>query len=252
MVTKIEIKDKHGWVLFTYECENNNIKKTIEEAVRQGESLIFADLSNLDLSHTNLTGADLTYAILYNTNLSYANLEGADLNGADFGNTNLHKANLKNADLSDASLSNSNLRRANLYDAILDGAFLGHCVFSYTKINYPMSLPDGEFIGWSKIWQYRNKKRTPYIVKLKILADSKRSRGTTDECRCDKALVMEIQDLDSNKLDMAEIIDNEYTPLRLSYKVGEIVHALKWYKNRFKESPYEIYFFLDREKAVND
>lgn len=186
---------------FSYSCENNTVKKTVEEAVRRNISLAFADLS---------------YTILRGTILCYANLSGADLNHAD----------LKYAILSDA-----NLLGANLSDA---------------KIDYPMGFPDGEFIGWKKVI-VRNK--SPYIIKLKVLADSKRSRGITDKCRCDKALVLEIQNLDGSKTDLTKVVNNKIK--RCPYEVGKIVKADSWDENRFNECSHGIHFFLDREKAVD-
>jgi hypothetical protein len=53
---KIEIKHRvTGAVLYSYECDGNTIKKTLERAVLSGADLSFADLSFADLS-----GADLS------------------------------------------------------------------------------------------------------------------------------------------------------------------------------------------------
>ena len=61
MKTKIEIKSVFGKLLFEFECENNTIKKTVEEAVESG-----ADLSGARLSGANLYNANLYNANLYN------------------------------------------------------------------------------------------------------------------------------------------------------------------------------------------
>ncbi len=63
-MNKIEILHRYsGEVLYTYECKDNTIKKTVEDA--------------------NLTGADLRDAYLRGANLTGANLTGADLRGAN-------------------------------------------------------------------------------------------------------------------------------------------------------------------------
>ena len=54
MKTKIEIKSVFGSVLFSFEKENNTIKDTLQEAVRQA-----ANLGGADLRDANLRGADL-------------------------------------------------------------------------------------------------------------------------------------------------------------------------------------------------
>ena len=61
---KIEIKSLLSEVLFTYECNDNTIKKTIEKAIGEdadlrGANLRDANLSDADLSDADLRGADL-------------------------------------------------------------------------------------------------------------------------------------------------------------------------------------------------
>ena len=65
MKTKIEIKSFNGNVLFTHEREDNSVKKTVEEAVRQNVWLRDADLGWADLRDAYLNGADLYGADLY-------------------------------------------------------------------------------------------------------------------------------------------------------------------------------------------
>ncbi|MBD2340131.1 pentapeptide repeat-containing protein [Calothrix sp. FACHB-156] len=103
------------------------------------------DLENeqLDLSHTNISGAKLTEANLAQTNLYQTNLSGADLcsanlqgailsaanlSGANLSGANLKEAILSAANLSGANLSGANLQRANLYLAKLDGAILNDAI----------------------------------------------------------------------------------------------------------------------------
>ena len=93
---KIEIKNKlTGKILFEYEKENNTVKDTIEEAIKQ------------------------------DANLEDANLEGAYLGGAYLGGANLRGANLRGAYLGGANLRGANLRGADLVGAYLGGAYLG-------------------------------------------------------------------------------------------------------------------------------
>ena len=67
MKIKIEIKSVFGKVLFALEKENNTIKETLEEAIR----------NNANLENANLYNANLKYANLINANLEYANLINA-------------------------------------------------------------------------------------------------------------------------------------------------------------------------------
>ena len=76
---KIQIKNRFDdSVLFEYESEVNNIKKTVEQAVKDCTDLRYADLRYADLWY-----ADLRYADLSGADLKYADLSGADLRHAD-------------------------------------------------------------------------------------------------------------------------------------------------------------------------
>ena len=112
MKIKIEIKSIFGKVLFALEKENNTMKDTIEEAVR----------NNVNLEDVNLRNANLKNANLRNVNLRNANLEGANLEYANLEDVNLRNANLKNANLEYANLRNVNLEDVNLRNANLEGA----------------------------------------------------------------------------------------------------------------------------------
>ena len=269
MKKKFQIKDIFGKVLFEYKSENNTIKKTLEEAVRQGRRLYHANLSGADLREANLKDAYLENAVLINANLENAILENANLRYADLADANLMNADLRNANLSKTFLSDTILVEANLENAYLRNAYLD-CVYlqnaslrnvKLTEVFFnnvrngknipffPLNLPEGEFIAYKKVYTSHDTSKMPYIVKLKILADSKRSRATSHKCRCDKALVLEIQDIDGNKLDLTEITNFYYS--HCTYKVGEIVYADGWDENRWEECTNGIHFFLDRQMAVD-
>lgn len=172
------------------------------------------DLSGLDLSGANLSTANLSSAKLYNANLVFANLRGADLRG-----TRLYNADLRYADLNHADL---------------EGA---------KNIPYiPLVCPEeGSFIGY--------KKANSYIIKLKILEDAKRSSATTRKCRCNKAKVLSIQNLDGTIADITEVASNY--DKNFVYKVGEIVEESNFCEDRWNECAEGIHFFINRQDAVN-
>ena len=58
-MTKIEIKTICGDIIFTHEKENNTIKDTLQEAVKNGANLSEAYLSGAYLVGANLSGANL-------------------------------------------------------------------------------------------------------------------------------------------------------------------------------------------------
>jgi hypothetical protein len=79
----------------------------------------------LDLSKTNLCGADLSEAYLGGAYLRYADLRGAYLPGVDFSEADLRYANLRGAYLGKCNFKGAWLRRVKLRRADLSGANLG-------------------------------------------------------------------------------------------------------------------------------
>ncbi|MBD6619399.1 pentapeptide repeat-containing protein [Komarekiella sp. 'clone 1'] len=83
-----------------------------------------------NLSEANLSGANLKGAILSAANLCGANLAGANLEGAILSAANLEKANLSGANLYQANLYLASLHEAILDNAIFDGANIREAKFS--------------------------------------------------------------------------------------------------------------------------
>ena len=77
MKIKIQIKSVLGKVLFELEKENNTIKETLEQAIKENANLYDANLRNANLYDANLEYANLEYANLRNANLYDANLNKA-------------------------------------------------------------------------------------------------------------------------------------------------------------------------------
>ena len=221
MKIKIDIKSIFGNVLFSFEKENNTIKDTLEEA----------NLRGANLRGANLGGADLEDANLGSANLRGANLGSADLGGANLGSANLRSANLRGANLRGAYLGGANLRGANLRGADYS---------EYTSFLLLQCPIEGSFIGW--------KKCDGYIVKLKICEDAERSSSTSLKCRCSKAEVLEIQNLDGSVADITEICSNY--DKNFIYKVGETIEVKDFDKCRWNECSTGIHFFIDRNMAV--
>jgi hypothetical protein len=87
------------------------------------------EYGRIDLSNTDLRGANLQGAYLREANLQGADLEGAylreaNLQGANLEIADLQRAVLEGANLQEAFLVASNLERARLYEANLQGANL--------------------------------------------------------------------------------------------------------------------------------
>jgi len=185
-----------------------------------------ADLRWADLGEADLRGVDLGEADLKGVNLWGANLKGANLRGVDLRGANLWKANLKGANLRGVNLWRANLRGANL-----EGA----------DLYYPIACPEkGSFIGW--------KKARGYIVELEVLSEAKRSSSTGRKCRCDKARVVAIENIDGSESRITEVCSNH--DKTFIYRVGEVVSVNNFNENRWNECAPGIHFFITREEAV--
>lgn len=128
-----------------------------------------------------------------------------------------------------ANLSGANLSGANLYGA-KNVPFI------------PMACPDtGSFIGF--------KKASGHIVMLGIPEDARRLSATGRKCRCDKAIVIRIEDMDGTTSDLTEVVSDRDSSF--VYKVGKMVSVTDFCEDRWQECSAGIHFFINRQEAVN-
>ena len=249
-------------------------KRWLDTDGKEGEraDLSYTDLRGFNLTRVNLAGADLSYTNLQSTNLWNSILDGVDMTGSNMvgssltnaylATANLHKVNLEGADLRGAKLIYSNLRSADLMYADLQAADL-HCSdlqgarMFITNLRYavlhdtnltdvknfpdiPMVCPEtGSFIGWKTVGDY--------IVKLEIPEDAKRSSGTSEQCRCNKAKVLAIENKDGTRADISEVRDKFGGNFTYIVRVGETVTVDDFDDNRFNIYSPGIKFFMDRD-----
>ena len=201
-----------------------------------GADLYRADLTGANLYKADLYGANLSEAELPAANITKANLSGADLCGANLTGANLSEANLSRADITKANLSGADLCGSNLYR--VNGINL-----SEDNLFCPMACPDtGSFIGWKKV-------PGPYIVKLLIPENAKRSSATGRKCRCDKAKIIAIENIGGTPSDV--VLVHSSFDASFEYKVGSEVRVDDFDENRFNECAPGIHFFINRQEAVN-
>ena len=98
----------------------------------------------------------------------------------------------------------------------------------------------GSFIGY--------KKASGCLIELLILEDAKRSSATTAKCRCDKAKVLEIENIETNNL--INCVCSDYD-INFIYRVGETIHVDNFDNDRWNECSTGIHFFINKENAIN-
>ena len=260
---KQELKAILGKHLKWLRGEDGGERANLFGADLSGANLSRADLSGANLFEANLSGANLFEANLFEANLSRADLSGANLFEANLFEANLFRANLSGADLFEANLSRANLFEANLFEANLfranlSGADLFKANLSRANLSganyiekaknlfYPIACPEiGAFVGWKKARVKTSGHEC--IVKLEITEDAVRSSGTGRKCRCSKATVLEIQDLEGIVLEQVAVSDRDEN---FHYIPGTVVSVSDFDENRWNECSTGIHFYITREEAV--
>lgn len=202
-----------------------------EKADLRGADLHEVNLSETDLSNVNLRGADLRGA-----DLSKANLRLTDFRGADFTWVKLCGADLYRANFCGVDLSSVDFYKVDICEADLSGA-----TYDEDTAFFDLCCPEkGAFIGF--------KKAGGKIIELLIPEDAKRSSAASRSCRCSKAKVLSITEIDGRNSDITKICsDHDETFI---YKVGEEVSVPNFDENRWEECSTGIHFFITRNEAV--
>ena len=247
-------EDIDGWESMRADLSYKNLSGlNLRNANLHEAKLSSANLRDADFREANLSNADLRNAILKNVDLREADLTEADLREADLREAdmygayccyaNLNGVDLRNADLSKADIYAADLKEANLLGTNLKNANISYAkINANTKIDYPIACSEtGSFIGYKKACYEK-------IVKLQICEDAKRSSATTKKCRCSKALVLAIENIDGSDSGLKGIA-SIYDPSFI-YRVGKIAEVPDFDNNRWRECSPGIHFFANRQDAV--
>ena len=249
MKGKVQIKSVFGKLLFEWETEDNSVKKTLLEAIKNNADLRSADLYGADLRSADLYGADLSSANLSSANLRSADLRSADLSSADLSSANLSSANLRSADLSSANLRSADLSSANLRSADLSSADLSSAnlygadlrsadlkkIVSVTTI-----IPEGDLIVWKKL-------QSNLIVQLLIPSKAKRVNAIgSRKCRFEFVKTLAIFD---GKKKVKEGIGKHDG--KTIYKVGELTYPDEFDPSPLIECSHGIHAFITKQEAID-
>lgn len=281
-LVNIDLKSTTGRVLFSYTCENNTYRITVRKALTDN-----ADLNGLLLVNVDLTGVDMSDlaicdAVFINCNLSYTKWERADILNTVFTNDKFTDTKFLTASIKESSFVQCNFLRTEFtgcefyelvfvgcdndcskfrdnqgFDSItFDDMFVD--AFSHivdTDSYYPARCPsDGAFIGWKRVkYSQRYGKDGKYaLIKLEIPEDAKRVSASSlfdRRCRCSKAKVLEIRDVDTNE-SLNVVVNRNNEARKLRYAVGEIVYPDSFNDNRWDACSHGIHFFINKQDAL--
>lgn len=101
---EIKLINKDKKVLFSYKNVNNNIQKTLEEAVRLGVNLDGLEIKGEDLSYSFLTGikikdANFEGCTFLNSSFNYSHISNSSFNNCKLSFSNMYKCNLDNVEM---------------------------------------------------------------------------------------------------------------------------------------------------------
>lgn len=239
---------------------------SLYEADLREANLCGADLRNTDLRKANLCRANLVEADFRGANLRESNLGEVNLYGADLQEANLYAADLYKADLSRADLQEANLRKANLYSADfyaadlsranLREANLREAILSEANLDNTIGIPPircpekGSFTGFKKgiIRNPKNRVGRYVIIKLRIEETALRSSATSNYCRCSKATVLNITDIEDATKEYTKacsLHDPDFV-----YVVGQTVEVPDFDTNRWEDYSTGIHFFMAKQEAI--
>lgn len=223
----------------------------MEEILKQRkeeEPLVLRGLlfQNLDFSRKDLHNIDFGDCMFLHVRFDGANMAGTSVRNACLDGCSLQNVDFTNAELClacmrGANMSGCNISGANLYGAILENANLTNIKDDENTKWFRMCCPEtGPMVGYKKCCEER-------IVQLLIPAEAKRNSATIPGCRCDKAKVLSIKNLDeTEEYDEAySLVDDNFV-----YRRGEWVKVENFNEDRWFISTTGIHFCLTREDAV--
>lgn len=277
----IKLKDHKDNVLYSYRCEDNSYKITLGKAIEERAALNNLVLIGADLSEMNFTHWPIANATFIKCDMSRTTWDEVEVYGTVFKEVSFKMATFKNSEIADCGFFGCNLIHTTFEKDTLCNNIFSFCVgsrrtkfkdverfetcfFDDDLINIhktlntdsycPLNCPShGSFIGW-KIVMYKDSpetgKKSYALVKLEIPEDAKRSSASTfsRKCRCSKAKVLEIVDVDTQE-PLTRVTGKKFTPTE--YIVGEMVYPDSFDDNRWNECSNGIHFFINKGDALN-
>lgn len=243
-----------------YCCKMNkiNIKDSIFAKTKLSSvQMLYGCVTDSDLSQSFWDGSELkmsSFCLSFGTKVNFegAILSEANLNYTVFSVSSFFGANLDSTQITRARFYDCNFMEANMCEMNGTTAKFDRSTFSYATMDKELSgaiptiCPEtGSFIAWKKAGGPRKK----YIIKLEIPEDARRISGTDRKCRCDKAKVLEIQNLDGTKAKVKKV--RSMFASFFIYTVGKVVEEPDFNEDRWDICSSGIHFFMTRNEAVN-
>lgn len=209
-----------------------------------------ASLRRADFTEAVITNSDFSKALMSNssfdfTDVRYTDFILADMTSASLRNAKMYGCRFERATLCQADFFKADISKSSFCEACLIGANVMERVLTDEDTAFfALQCPEeGSFIGF--------KTAGGKIVKLRITEDSYRASATNRRCRCSKAEVLSISEIDGRYSDISSVVsdfDNSFV-----YEVGKTVEVKIMSKERWKTDIADgIQFYITRREAVNE
>lgn len=202
------------------------------------------NLSNLKIESKDLEKVLIQCCLLNNVIFKNCNLKDNNILCSKIINTSFIKCNFSNGYLCDCEFINSDLS-----SCYIKGCNLDKSILINTKMpNFLMICPSqGSFIGYKKVCDINNYHKK-YILKLEIPRDAKRISTISLKCRCDKAKILEIQNLNGRIVKRVTKVRSIYN-CHFIYELDKTVEEPNFDECRWHECVPGIHFFINRKDA---
>lgn len=206
-----------------------------------------SNMDNTSLKKVNGNSANFSFTLFKSVLISHSVLKNAIFTGSNMPYASFNSVLFTNSIFYNTELVMAKIINSDINGVIFTGANLEKSIIQNNKINnettgLAMVCPEeGSFIGY--------KKAKNNIVVLEITRDAKRCSSTTLKCRCSKAKVLRIEDL-NDKISVIKSIPSDYDQ-NFIYEVGKIVEVPDFDENRWNECSNGIHFFINKEVAKN-
>jgi hypothetical protein len=246
------IRKHHAWLQGNGgECADFS-DCTIENILFNGVFLNEATFAGAVIKNCEFVDVRMHSTAIHTAIVDTVHFRNSDLSYANFHDTYFTKTTFDSCRICKTVFSDAYFHSCNFSDTVGEPILTDAGVDSSTIPFVPSVCPtDGAFIGWKK-------SKNGSIIKLLVPEDAKRCSGTSRKCRCDRAIVLEFQELDGTPITDIPRLASWYEPSFI-YEVGKEIRSYDamrsdeygFDEDRFRTCSSGIHFFIDRQEAVN-
>lgn len=202
-------------------------------------------IRNSDFCHCDIIDLNIPRTMINRVTIINSSVLGTNFTMSDFYRCSIKKTEFHNCCFFKVGFSNTNVKE----------------ISALLNVGLSFACPEaGSFIGYKKIlvgetcpseeneFGFEGNEYEYAIAKLLIPEDAKRLSATSKVCRCDKANVLEILDLDGNKLSVDK--GRSSHDHHFEYEVGKMVSVDDFNENRWAFCTTGIHFFTSFQDAV--